>query len=61
MPAEKMRARQLPVQTLAGEVRRLRQGTVEEANGQKLIANGVRAEVEDVLERSEREREAWMA
>ena len=56
MPAEKMRARQLPAQTLAGAVRRLRQGTVEEANSQKLTANGVRDEVKDVLERSERER-----
>ena len=53
MPAEKMRARRLPVQTLAGEVRRLRQGTVEEADSQKLTANGVRDEVKDVLERSE--------
>ena len=56
-----MRTRQLQDQTLAGKFRRLRQGTVEEADSQKLTANGVRDEVKDVLERSEREREAWMA
>ena len=56
-----MRTRQLQDQTLAGKAHRPRQGTVEEANSQKLTANGVQDEVKDVLERSVREREAWMA
>merc|ERR1719443_1180549 len=61
MLTEEMKTRQLQDQTLAGEVSRLRQETVEEANSRKLSINGVRDEVKDVLERLEREREAWMA
>merc|ERR1719313_3098190 len=61
MLAEETKTRQLQDQTLAGEVSRLRQETVEEANSRKLSINGVRDEIRDVLERLEREREAWMA
>merc|ERR1719160_1933304 len=61
MLTEETKSRQLQDQTLAGEVSRLRQETVEEANSRKLSINGVRDEVKDVLERLEREREAWMA
>merc|ERR1719443_2766169 len=61
MLTEETKSRQLQDQPLAGEVSRLRQETVEEANSRKLAINGVRDEVKDVLERLEREREAWMA
>merc|ERR1719405_31340 len=61
MLTEETKSRQLQDQTLAGEVSRLRQETVEEANSRKLSINGVRDEVQDVLERLERERDAWMA
>merc|ERR1719379_794726 len=61
MLTEETKTRQLQDQTLAGEVSRLRQETMEEANSRKLSINGVRDEVKDVLERLEREREAWMA
>merc|ERR1719160_2152924 len=61
MLTEEMKTRQLQDQTLAGEVSRLRQETVEETNSRKLSVNGLRDEIRDVLERLEREREAWMA